>query len=318
MRPGDDKEAIKAGVNCATVLEKLSAGWELDPKGSTRRSPKYRRANGDVIIVNHDGRGWYDPKSRAKGDVFTLVRHLDLAIEFPDAIRVLGSYVGVAPSLPVAENRRQAEERPPVDVEQRWQRQEPLRPGSPVWRYLTDARALPAEVLRAPASVGGIREGGYGSAWFAHRDQNGRLTGFEMRGPNYRGFSSGGGKTLFRWLAPRSGTSGILPRLAVLEASIDALSMAAIEGMRTDTLYVSTTGGMGPATVAALETLLQAMTSAPGAVLIAATDADEPGCRYAGYLADIARDKTVAFERLLPPDGHNDWNDVLRARAGLT
>ena len=43
-----------------------------------------------------------------------------------------------------------------------------------------------------------IREGPCGSAWFAHRDGAGLLTGIEMRGADYRNFSAGGDKTLFR------------------------------------------------------------------------------------------------------------------------
>jgi len=26
------------------------------------------------VIVNHDGRGWWDPASEAKGDIFSLVQ----------------------------------------------------------------------------------------------------------------------------------------------------------------------------------------------------------------------------------------------------
>ena len=49
-----------------------------------------------------------------------------------------------------------------------------------------------------------------------------------MRGPDYHNFSAGGAKTLFRL----PGGSGPLPRIAVCEGSIDALSLAAIERSR--------------------------------------------------------------------------------------
>ena len=75
---GHDEELdhLRAGVNCATLPEKLSSGWTLDRRESTRRTLKYRRA-GEILIVNHDGRGWWDPLSEAKGDVFNLVQHFD-------------------------------------------------------------------------------------------------------------------------------------------------------------------------------------------------------------------------------------------------
>jgi hypothetical protein len=47
-----------------------------------------------------------------------------------------------------------------------------------------------------------------------------------------------------------------LTRLVLTEAAIDALSIAAIESLRRDTLYAATGGGMGPGTIAALEALL--------------------------------------------------------------
>jgi hypothetical protein len=54
-----------------------------------------------------------------------------------------------------------------------------------------------------------------GSAWFAHRDADNRLTHFEMRGPAYRGSCRGGTKTLFRL------PGGQYPSRLVLRRSAD-------------------------------------------------------------------------------------------------
>ena len=81
------------------------------------------------------------------------------------------------------------------------------------------------------------------------------------------------------------------------EAAIDALSLAAIERCRPDTLYAATAGGMGPATVAALQQLLQDLAADPAGILIAATDADIAGRRYAARLQDLAAEAGVRFER---------------------
>jgi hypothetical protein len=98
----DDAElqVFRAGVNCAAVLESMAKGWKLDARQSTRRALKYRRGKGEVLIVNHDGRGWWDPMSDAKGDVFTLVQHLDPALNFGQVRQVLRRFVGVTPSYP--------------------------------------------------------------------------------------------------------------------------------------------------------------------------------------------------------------------------
>jgi len=63
-----DIEWLKANVSCAVLLERLSPAWRLDRTESSRASLKYRRGDGEIVIVNHDGRGWWDPLSEAKGD----------------------------------------------------------------------------------------------------------------------------------------------------------------------------------------------------------------------------------------------------------
>jgi len=190
------------------------------------------------------------------------------------------------------------------------------RPGSPTWRYLTEERRLPAPVVSAAISGGVLREGPFASAWFAHHAYDGQLTGIEMRGPEYRGFSPGGAKTLFRLAGCLKTSSTAIMRLIVAEAPIDAMSLAALEHLRADTLYVSTAGGMGPRTIEALELLLHEMAARPAAEMLAATDNDSDGHKYAGRLADMAERAGVRSARLAPPGGVKDWNDVLKqARA---
>jgi Toprim-like/Protein of unknown function (DUF3991) len=301
-------EWLKASVNCAALLERLPPVWRLDRAESTRRSLKYRRGAGEIVIVNHDGRGWWDPLSEAKGDIFTLVRHLDPGLNFVAARRLLHGFAGIEPAFPATlRARRTRESRLPVA--QRWERRRLLSAGSPVWRYLIVRRGLSEDILLAARAADAIREGPNGSAWFAHRDNAGLLTGIEMRGADYRNFSAGGEKTLFRL----AGGSGRVSRVAVCESAIDALSLAAIEQKRDDTLYAATTGGMGPATVAALRQILQDLSADPAGLLIAATDADTAGRRYAARLQEMAMQAGVRFDAILPPDGLNDWNDALRA-----
>lgn len=308
----EETERLKASVSCAALLERLPPVWRLDRAESTRRSLKYRRGPGEIVIVNHDGRGWWDPLSKAKGDVFTLVQYLDPSLTFVGACRVLRGLAGITPASSAARHARRTVGTD-IPVEQRWERRPLLSHGSAAWRYLAGQRGLPASILTAARITDAVREGPHGSAWFAHRDGAGRLTGIEMRGPTWRGFSAGGGKTLFRL----PGGSGRLSRVAVCEAAIDALSLATIEGARRDTLYAATAGGMGPATLAALRQVLHGLSVDPAGLLIAATDGDAAGRRYAARLQDMATAAGVRFEAILPPDGLNDWNDALRALAAV-
>ena len=301
-------ERLKAEVNCAALLERLPPVWRLDRTESTRRSLKYRRGEGAILIVNHDGRGWWDPLSEAKGDIFSLVQHLDPNLTFGEARRLLRAFAGIAPSYPEALRTRRTRV-PAIPIALRWDRRRPLSQGSSAWIYFAEQRRLPERILMVALATDVIREGPRGSAWFAHRDGAARLTGIEMRGPDWRTFSAGGDKTLFRLL----GGSGRLSRVAICESAIDALSLAAIERVRRDTLYVATAGGMGPATIAALQQLLRGLSTKGFGMLIAATDADTAGRRYAARMEGMATKASVRFDAILPPDGLNDWNDALRA-----
>jgi len=315
LAPDEEIIQLKTEVHCSTVLERLPPRWTLDRRESTRDALKYRRGEGEVIIVNHGGRGWWDPTHpAAKGDVFGLVQHLEPGLSFGAVRRRLRALAGIAPTL-AEQWQRRPKHRPLVRVGDRWAAAPPLTDGSAVWRYLTETRGLPGRILHLATRHDLIREGLRGLAWFKHTDHAGRLTGIEMRGPSWRGMAAGSDKTLFRL----SGGSMAVPRLAVVEAPIDALSLAALEGPRADTLYLATTGGIGPGTLKALEALLADRATNPVAELVAATDADPAGDRYAAFLTELAAAAGVCAARLRPPHGVGDWNELLvraRARAG--
>jgi hypothetical protein len=303
----DDAELqiFRAGINCAAILENAVRPWKLDARESTRRALKYRRDKGEVLIVTHEGRGWWDPQSTAKGDVFSLVRHLDPSLNFGHVRQILRRLVGIAPRYTPAERRR-AGEGETRSVAERWAARPHLRPGCRAWAYLAVERRLPLALLEAAAQQDAARDGAYGSAWFAHRDA-GQVTHVEIRGPSFKGSLRGGNKTLFRL----NGSDRPLLRLVITEAPIDALSVAAREGIRPDTLYAATGGGMGPRTIDALTAACNALKDIPCARVESAVDANRPGDRYAERHAVIAQAAGVPFRRLRPPEGL-DWNEVLK------
>ena len=308
----DEIARLKAAVHCATVLEHQMPPWRLDRRESTRCALKYRRGEGEIIIVNHDGHGWWDTMHpAAKGDVFGLVQHLERGLNFGEVRRRLRRLAGQAPTF--LEHLR-ARPGPAIPVTELWRSRPLLQPGSRTWSYLTRPRGLPAFILEQARALDVVRAGPRGSAWFAHTDHQGRLTGIEMRGPSWRGFSADGDKSLFRL----AGGVRIVPgRLAVVEAPIDALSLAVLEGPRADTLYLATAGGIGPETIKALDALLAERAGRPEACLVAATDADAAGDHYAELVQGLAKTAGIAAARLRPPADVGDWNELLvRARAG--
>ena len=170
------------------------------------------------------------------------------------------------------------------------------------WRYLRSERCLPATIIREAIQSGVLREGPYSSMWAAHVNDDGVVTGWEERGPDWRGFSTGGSKVLFR-LGSSDAT-----RLCVTEAAIDAMSLAAFEGLREGSVYLSTGGGWSPMT----DAVVRKLAARPGAVLVAATDANSQGETFAGRLRAIADEVGCDWLRLKPPT--EDWNDALKAR----
>lgn len=210
----DELNELKEGVPCAAVLD--DAGYAIDLKESTRRTLKYRRGD-EIVIVIHDGKGWFDPLSDAKGDVFSLMSHLN-AVGFPEAKLLVARLVDY--QLRQSAWKRRARPEPDLDVAARWSVHRKPWPGSRTWRYLRDERHLPEAVICSAIRHDLLREGPYGSMWAAHRDGGGLVTGWEERGPQWRGFATGGAKVLFRFGAIDA------RRLCVTEAAIDAMSLA--------------------------------------------------------------------------------------------
>ncbi|MBC9882342.1 DUF3991 domain-containing protein [Bradyrhizobium sp. INPA01-394B] len=288
-------EELREKVGCAALLEK--DGWKVDVKESTRRAIKYR-CESNIVIVIHQGRGWFDPLSPAKGDVFSLAEHLG-AEGFVEACERVADVVGFVPSAPVWQ--RSATPRAPGAIAERWGHRPKPRPGSRAWSYLAGERGLPAGIVKQAVACDRLREGPQGSIWAAHSDSAGALTGWEERGPEWRGFATGGAKELFRF-----GPAGS-ERICITEAAIDALSLAAIERLRPDTLYVSTGGGWSPATDHAIRNLAKRA----NVRLVAATDNNRQGDIYADRVRAIAGETSAEYTRSRPRT--DDWNEDLKA-----
>ncbi|BDA87218.1 hypothetical protein Sa4125_47600 (plasmid) [Aureimonas sp. SA4125] len=280
-----DIEDLRGRVPCAAVLER--AGFAIDVKESTRRAVKHRRA-AEIVIVIHEGRGWFDPLSDAKGDIFSLVMHL-VSVDFPEALTRIADLVGFLPSEP-AWRGQLGRGKPKASISERWRaRARPSR-SSATWRYLSEVRFLPEDILRAALAQNLLREGPKGSMWAAHTGEGDAVTGWEERGPDWRGFSAGGAKTLFRFGAIDAF------RFCVTEAAIDAMSLAAIERMREDTLYLSTGGGWSPAAADAIRALVACPVPRPRAQLVAATDGSCPSTWWKLSVAEAAPFQATSVE----------------------
>jgi hypothetical protein len=305
----EEIDRLRQSVSCAAILER--EGWLLDQAGSTRHAAKYRRGTGEILIVSHEEKGWWNPLGDEKGDCFDLVQFLHPDLNFGHARKYLRQVTGIAPVYPPTERSGRSEPDGEVPTPgARWARRFALTPSTAGWKYLTDVRCLPETILFAASAQDCVRAGSYGSAWFAHRDHKHCLTGIEARSADFRGMLRGSEKTLFRHDGRVGAERARVCRVAVTEAPIDALSLAALERARRDTLYVATTGGIGPGTAQALNELLADLAKTGGALVIA-TDADKAGDHHGDRIAALAEKLPIAIDRLRPQGGLKDWNDVL-------
>lgn len=293
----DEIERLRETVACDAVL--LASGFSVDRKESTPRAVKFRRG-GEIIIVTHAGRGWFDPLSDDKGDIFRLAAHLH-QVGFVECCAHVANLVGFRPSAPEWKDPPTLLETQP-SAAARWAARRQPWVASATWRYLRWNRMLPACVIRAAIMQDILREGPRGTMWALHTGDMGEVTGWEERSAQWRGFATGGHKILFRF-----GEADAF-RICVAEAAIDAMSLAALEGIRAGTLYVSTGGGWSPGTEAALRTLA----ARSRVEMVAATDANSQGDAYADRLRCLSENVGCAWRRLRPPA--DDWNEVLKQR----
>ncbi len=290
-------EALRAGVDCRAVLEQ--AGWELDTAESTRHAAKFRNG-ADIVIVTHEGKGWFDPLDGGRGDVIALAQRV-WGGNLGQARKALRPMAGVAPMLTPGHRERSMPK--PIEAKKAWAKARQIAPGSQGWTYFTVERNLPVETLQRAIGAGVLREGIYGTVWALHRRADCEVCGWEMRGPSYKGFSKGGDKALF-WI----GQIETAARVAVTESAIDAMSLATHEGWHQGTAYVSTGGGFGSITANALRELVHR-----NARIVAATDRGQGGELLADRLHSLAADIGNDFGRLRSIG--KDWNEDLTRRA---
>ncbi len=158
-------DALRAGVDCATVLER--EGFLLDKAESTSaaRNTVARAARSSSSTMTGAAGG--TRMTRAKGDVFKLVQHLHTGMSLGHVRRMLRPMMGMAPTqLPMQRQKTKAPQRPAAEL---WSQRPAVQARSAVWSYLTETRGLPATVVAAAVAQDVLREGIRGTAWFAHR-----------------------------------------------------------------------------------------------------------------------------------------------------
>ncbi len=176
--------------------------------------------------------------------------------------------------------------------------------------YLTEQRGIRSALL-ADYRFANIRQDERGNAIFPHYDAAGDVCGYEIAGPAFKQFSSGGSKGLYLSEAGDDVTT-----IAIGESTVDALSYFALQGH--DRMQVaSVCGNFNQQQPDIIRRAIKNLHE-PRAV-IAIFDHDEAGDRLASQLEALCLSKgtpEIAFRVHQPPHPGSDWNDALRASMG--
>lgn len=305
--------------NMRTVhIDEIAArgGWSYAPKHADGHNDKQGRdrrtytRGSDTIKCTRKGPNWVwtSNKSGESGSVIDLWRADNPGKTLGDARKAFREILGTDTpmSAPAAPNRQEDEPRDHTLARRRWEE----APYIDAQRTYAEDRGISKSTLRRFS--GQVRCGAFGGIYFAHRNtETGDIQGFEQRwqkdgAANTARFAKGGLKTVCVLGEPDTAS-----RLVLFEGGLDALALAEIEG-REDTLYVSTGGGFGPKTEAAIIGL------AKGRKALSGFDNDTAGQAMHKKLLSFL----PAAQRLAPPsriEGSKgickDWLDVLNASA---
>jgi hypothetical protein len=294
----------------ATPLESVLEGFgaQRDPK-----DPKHNWKHADSrITVDVANQRFFDHnKEVGGGGAVDLTMHLmgyDFKSPSREAFRAAVQWLGATERVAQAAVAQESRRADPATIEPASSKQETPVPDAArlarVRHYLTDVRAIPAQLVDAAIEQGRIFADSKGNAVFRLFDADGKEVGFEKRGTYDKPFHGVyGEKGLFAVGSRRAGVA------AFVESAIEALSYKALH---PEALVISTTGNA----IELPQKVAQALLGR-GAQVVAAFNADMDGDRFAERFNErlggvVKRDR---------PDEQlgKDWNLVLRAtRVGVS
>jgi hypothetical protein len=302
-------EHFKTTINLSEFA--AARGYALDRRASSVNSAVMRHPDGDKIVIarNEASGAWVYFSVRDDRDNGTVIDFVQNRCggSLGEVRKTLRAWLGssrpaLAPALfardlvPVSRDR--------AAVVAAW---ESARTCTAL-PYLT-SRGLGPDVLALPRFEGCIRVDQRNNALFPHYDKDG-LCGFEIKNKGFTGFATGGVKGLWH--------SAVKPSdfwLVFTESAIDAYSFQVIHG-GYGARYMSTGGALNPQQPALLRGAMEKMPD--GSVVILGFDLDDGGEKLVEEVRALApAGRTV--RRMVPDAGTGkDWNEMLKARLGLT
>ena len=297
----EELERFKTDINLVEYA--LAQGYEYDRSRSTRSSAVLEHGNGDKVVVttDRDGHGIYFSvrNNRDNGTIIDFVQNRQpynlgfVRKELRPWLEGHSTYRAETIPKPqaIAVDRQ--------EILERLSRMK-VATSHP---YLED-RGISKRTLSSDRFAETVYINDLGNAIFPHHDRDG-VTGFEGRNYDFKGFSSGGNKSIWRSNLYTSDR-----RLVVVESPIDALSYHQLY-QEPDTRYIATGGSVGERQLEFIKSVFERAASR-GMEIEIATDKDSAGEKlYEQLLERVPNDAKVSR---VTPNKHKDWNELLQAK----
>lgn len=293
----DELQRFKTDIDLIQYC--AGCGYEVDRAESSRTSTIMRRGTEKIgVAVDTDGHWVYsDLRDEGKGgSIIDFVQDTQ-GLNLGQVRKELRSAAGHIAQIPIANRPRKPE--PSSHSRQAVQHAYiKARPTGGRHDYLEERGIEPA-TLTDPRFAVMVKADDRGNAIFPHYDLMG-LSGYEIRGQDFKGFSRHGEKTIWHSANLESAKEVIF-----VEGAINALSHAQLYP-NPQAGYVSIGGQMSQQQRQLIAQLMRDA-AGRGAVLVFATDNDEAGEKHAQALKALAPAAAV-LERDRPGQGM-DWNE---------
>lgn len=307
----NELETFKSQVNL--VQYALSKGYSVDPRRTSQNSTYMRHSATDeriVVATSAQGHGIYFTigSERDSGTIIDFVQNKQ-GLNLGQTRKALRPWAGLSQPTAAVKRVRDAvagdpatytKPKPVADAQLRLERLKAeyvsLKPYSN--NYLLE-RGLSAETLQHFSKQ--IKQDGRSNACFFHRNEQGKITGWEKKNKGFTGFSGGGVKGLF--IQKADGTAKT-ETVVICESAIDAMSFYQLDYNPTDE-YVAIGGAPSSEQ---LDMLLSVIKQRYAHVSIA-LDNDEAGQALTEKLAVLFEQHSIPYDVMKPES--KDWNDDL-------
>ncbi|MEM6613188.1 MAG: toprim domain-containing protein [Cyanobacteria bacterium P01_C01_bin.72] len=325
----DELQDFKVKINLVGLA--ISEGFAKIDQESSPSSIKLKHSNGSVIVVKPgDNDVYFSPNgSLASGTVIDFVQQHH-QVNLGQARKILREYLGREKKQQALRKRKQnnrqvakrilGEGLARLQSQARQKQKQEKKVVAETFRvenyqnlkrhkYLELQRQISHRTFGDDRFTGQVLVDELYNAVFPYRDAE-RITGYEFRNADFKGFGKGGKKSL--WQSNQKPNDD---KLVIVESPIDALSYHQLNPNR-QARYIATGGTMSAQQKQLLREQIRKLTDQRKTIIIA-TDNDSGGDKLASEIINLLPSKTYLFQKREKAK-LKDWNADLIAKYFLS